>query len=240
MTTPLKCVILDDEIPGLTYLKMLCEQIPELELVKTYNDPLKFVSDSASLDFDLCILDIEMPGMKGVQVAQSLRDKLIIFATAYRQYAADAFDLDAIDFVQKPVTKERLQVAVRKAIERGSNKSIAKRVVQLNTDKGKALIDISNVAYITTSEVDSRDKILVLLDQSATVLKNISFLSLHKQLDANEFCQVNKSQLIAMKIVSSFTFDEITTHLTQGSGFLKFSLSEAYRQRFQTLAKQLS
>ena len=99
MNTRLKCVLLDDEIPGLTYLKMLCEQITELEVVKTYNDPLKFLAEAPLLDFDLCILDIEMPRRDGVQVAQSLHGKMIIFTTAYREYAADAFELDAVDYV---------------------------------------------------------------------------------------------------------------------------------------------
>ena len=236
----MRCVLLDDEIPGLTYLKMLCEQIPELEIVKTYNDPAKLVADAPSLDFELCILDIEMPRMNGVQVAQSLQDKLIIFATAYRQYAADAFDLSAIDFVQKPVTKERLHVAVMKALDRAKSRSQQKQFVQLNTDKGKALIELSKIAYVTTSEVDSRDKILVQLDQTKVVLKNISFQSLHEQLGSNTFCQVNKRHLIALKIVSSFTFDEITTNLDKGPGALRIPLSDAYRQKFQTAAKKLS
>src|SRR6187431_776666 len=113
MSTKIKCVLLDDEIPGLTYLKMLCQQIPELEVVKAYNDPQKLVHESANVDFDLCILDIEMPKLNGVQVASILKNKSVIFATAHREYAADAFDLDAVDFVQKPVTKERLLVAIK-------------------------------------------------------------------------------------------------------------------------------
>ena len=102
MTTRLKCVLLDDELPGLTYLKMLCEQIPEVEIVKVFNDPVKFLASIHHLDFEAVILDIEMPKVNGLQVAQALKDKLIIFATAYKQYAFDAFDLDATDFIGKP------------------------------------------------------------------------------------------------------------------------------------------
>lgn len=240
MVTKLKCVLLDDEIPGLTYLKMLCQQIPELEIVKAYNDPEKFVKDLSTLDFELCILDIEMPKINGVQVANLLREKLVIFTTAYRDYAVDAFDLHAVDYVQKPVQKERLHVAVRKALERRPGKTKQNQLIQLNTDRGKTLIDVDNIAFVSTSDVDSRDKIAVMLDESSLVLKNISFGNLLTHLPRAAFCRVNKKQLIALKIVTSFTFDEITTTLTENGKPLRLSLSEAYRQQFQSVTKPVS
>lgn len=115
MNTKLKCLLLDDELPGLTYLKMLCEQIPELEIVKTFNNPEKLLSDIPDLDFDLLISDIEMPGMDGLHLAEILENKLVIFCTAYKDYAADAFNIDAVDYITKPVKLERLQKAVSKA-----------------------------------------------------------------------------------------------------------------------------
>lgn len=236
----MKCVLLDDEMPGLTYLKMLCEQIPEVEVVKAYNDPQKFVNESGSLKFELCILDIEMPKLNGMQVATLLKDKLVIFATAYREYAADAFDLDAVDFVQKPVTQERLHTAIRKAIARRSSKEQRKQHIQLNSEQGKALIQVDHLAYITTSAVDSRDKVAVMLDNASLVLKNISFGSLREQLPHDDFCRVNKKQLIALKIVASFTFDWITTTLLQDGKPLKIALSDAYRDQFQQAVEQIS
>lgn len=72
---------------------MLCEQIPELEVVKAFNRTDLFLSEIDKIDFDLCILDIEMPRMNGVEIARLLKDKLIIFTTAHKEYAAEAFDL---------------------------------------------------------------------------------------------------------------------------------------------------
>lgn len=240
MITKLKCVLLDDELPGLTYLKMLCEQIPEVEIVKAFNDSEKFISSINALDFDVCILDIEMPKVNGLQVAQLLKDKQIIFATAYKQYAADAFDLDATDFVGKPVTRERLEIAIRKAFAKKKLKEQERQVLQLNTDKGKALIDIASIAYITTSEIDSRDKVAVMLDQSQTVLKNISFETLQSQLPGHLFSRVNKKQLIAVRIIASYTHNEITTTLSNGTAPLTIPLSEIYRHEFQQAARRIS
>lgn len=240
MTTRLKCILLDDEVPGLTYLKMLCEHIPELEVVKAFTDPEKLLKEASALNFDLCILDIEMPKMSGMQVAQLLKNKLTIFTTAYKKYAADAFDVDAVDFVPKPVTKDRLQIAVRKAIGRKKAKEQERHIVQFNTDKGRALIDASDIAYITTSEVDSRDKVAVMLDLGSIVLKNISFETLLGILSEREFCRVSKKQVIALKIVSSFTFNEIVTTLGEPGKSLRISLSEAYRQNFQNAVNDIS
>ncbi|WP_415037205.1 LytR/AlgR family response regulator transcription factor [Flavobacterium sp.] len=95
MDTKLKCLLLDDELPGLAYLKMLCEQLPELEVIKAFNDPEKLLAEMDALDFDLLISDIEMPGIDGLTVAQKLQGKLVIFTTAYKEYAVDAFELES-------------------------------------------------------------------------------------------------------------------------------------------------
>ena len=236
----MKCVLLEDEIPGLTYLKMLCEQIPEIEVVKAFSDPEKFLREFPSLTFELCILDIEMPKVSGMQVARMLRNKFIIFTTAYRQYGADAFDVDAVDFVPKPVTRERLQIAVRKAVARKKSDNQERQLIQLNTDKGRSLIDISDIAYVTTSTIDSRDKVAVMLDQSSLVLKNISFEAILGQLPEQDFCRVNKKVVMALKIVSAFTFEEVTTTLRENGQLVRFALSETYRQQFQKIMSAIS
>lgn len=226
-------MLLDDELPGLTYLKMLCEQLPELEVVKAFNSPEKFLSEMPNLDFDLCILDIEMPAMNGLQVANLLNGKPVIFTTAYKEYAAEAFDLDAIDYVRKPVKKERLQQAVLKAKSHLSNKKPGKQFIQLNTDKGKALIFFDRLCYIKSSEIDSRDKVAQLFDGTVLTLKNISFEKLQKLLPRNNFFRINKKEIISLKAVQVFSFDEITTNILSSSGKgLKLNLTEAYRNEF--------
>ncbi|ABG60752.1 LytR/AlgR family response regulator transcription factor [Cytophaga hutchinsonii] len=238
MNIKLKCILLDDELPGLTYLKMLCEQIPELEVVKAFNKPEVFLAEQADLDFDLCILDIEMPGMNGLQVANLLNGKPVIFTTAYKEYAAEAFDLNAVDYVRKPVKKERLQQAVQKLLQKINIKPNTKSFVQLNTDKGKALIFFDQLCYIKSSESDSRDKFAQFVDGATLTLKNISFEKLQEILPADQFCRINKKELIALKSVQLFSFDEITTNLTDKSGgLLKLTLSDVYRNTFIELIK---
>lgn len=228
-------MLLDDELPGLAYLKMLCEQIPDLEVVKAFDSPNNFLEEAANLDFDFCILDIEMPEMNGLQIANLLDGKPVIFATAYKEYAAEAYDLNALDYIRKPIRMERLKQAVDKAKKHLGNSAgqSPKTFVQLNTNKGKAILFFDKIAYIKTSENDSRDKIAMLFDGEEFVVKNITFDKLIELLPTADFCRINKREILSLKAVQVFSFDEITSNLISEQGKnIKLSLSENYRNEF--------
>ena len=232
MNTKIKCLLLDDELPGLSYLKMLCEQIPELEIIKAFDNPEKMLAEADSLDFDLCILDIEMPGLDGLSVANLLTGKHIIFITAYKEFAVDAFELNAVDYITKPVKKERLEKAIHKVVDR-IDKTEKKQFIAINTDKGKSVLFFDNLLHIKASDIDSRDKIALLKDGSTIVLKNISYEKLQTKLPRNMFCRINKSEILAISCVSFFTHDQITTTILLPSGKpLILSLGVSYREDF--------
>ena len=233
MNTKLKCLLLDDELPGLSYLKLLCGQIPELEVVRAFNDPEIFLNEFSGLDFDLCILDIEMPGTNGIQVATLLKNKFVIFTTAYKEYATDAFDLDAIDYVVKPVKFERLRQAVNKAIRRSGSEGGIRRHICLNTDKGNTLLYFDQLVYVRTSEIDSRDKTAHLANGTSLQLKNISFEKLISLLPADDFCRINKKELVALSCVLHFSTEQITTNIHfQSEKPFVLALGETYRTDF--------
>lgn len=233
MNTNLKCLLLDDELPGLSYLKMLCEQIQNLEVVKAFDNPEVFLREISKLEFDFCILDIEMPGISGLQIANLLSGKPVIFVTAYKEYAVDAFDLNAIDYIRKPLTRDRLEKAVLKVANHMRTQSANKKYIQLNTDKGKALLFFDQILYFHTSDIDSRDKIIVLQDGSVITAKNYTFTALINMLPAMEFCQVNKSEAIALKAVTVFSNDEIRTKVMLSGGKpLVVTLSDNFRNDF--------
>lgn len=225
-------MLLDDEMPGLTYLKMLCEQLPDVEIVKTFNNPEVMLQEIGNLQFDLCILDIQMPGMNGLQIARVLGDKPVIFTTAYKEFAADAYDLNAIDYVRKPVSLDRLRQAIAKVQSRLNSGSTFRAYMHVNTDKGKAIIHFDQLRYVRTSEVDSRDKIAQLQNGNLLTLKNISFEKLLSILPENDFAQINKRELIAMKAVQLFSSEEITTNIQTASGQLRLVLGDVYRADF--------
>ena len=155
----IKCILLDDELPSLSYIQALCENFKDVEIVKSFNNPQKFLAQIDRLDFNTCILDIHMPGMNGLEVARILSDKAIIFSTAHKEYAADAFDLNAVDYIRKPYQADRLQTAFDKALKwLNSTKETGLEVIELNSNQGKTRIRIDQIAYIEVADHDRRDK----------------------------------------------------------------------------------
>jgi DNA-binding LytR/AlgR family response regulator len=231
----LKCILLDDELPGLAYLKMLCEQIPELSVVKAFNDPQLFLEESSRLQFDFCIIDIEMPRMNGLQVASLLKGKPVIFATAYKDFAAEAYDLDVIDYLRKPIKQDRLAQAMIKIKNHIETRGSLEDSFTINTDRGKSIIYFKDLLYIITSTVDARDKEVFLGNGTTLIFKNLTFEKLQQQLPALEFLRINKKQIVAKKIIRSYTATEIISTLLDTNGNeLRFNLSDIYRDAVLT------
>ena len=117
----LRTIIVDDEPLARKLLKVLLEQVPEIELIAECNNGREAVESTLNLAPDLLFLDIQMPGFNGFDVIKTLQADLIpmvIFCTAYQRYALDAFDLHAVDYILKPVDEMRLQRAVQRACDR--------------------------------------------------------------------------------------------------------------------------
>ena len=224
---------MDDELLGLSFLKIICEQLPDIEVVKAFNNPTVFIAEFENYDFDFCILDIEMPEINGLQVAKIVGNKPVIFTTAYTEFAADAYDLNAIDYIRKPVKVERLQQAISKVRLLFTTQKTKPQSFQINTNKGKSIIFFDQLFSISTSEIDSRDKDAILTDGSTLVLKNISFEKLKLVLPRTDFVQINKKEMIATNSILSFTYDQILIKIPFYSDVeKKYVLSEVYRTDF--------
>ena len=227
----IKCVILDDELLAISYLKLLCDQIEGIEVVKAFNNPKIFLQEINDIDCDVCILDIEMPGMNGLQVAELIKNKKIIFTTAYKEYAAEAFDLDVVDYVRKPIKKERLQQAFEKA-EKLLGEQKKNQFFEWNTNLGKTRIFVSDVVYIKTSDIDSRDKDLMLKNNSEITLKNLSFKNLSELLPEKSFVQINKKEMVNIQHIQVFSSSEIILDVVSSDGIpLKLGVSDIFKNQ---------
>lgn len=229
----IKCVILDDELLAISYLKLLCEQIEGIEVVKAFNNPKIFLQEIDDIDCDLCILDIEMQGMNGLQVAGLIKHKKIIFTTAYKEYAAEAFDLDVVDYVRKPIKKERLQQAFEK-VQKLTEQQTDQSFFEWNTNLGKSRILTADIVYIKTSEIDSRDKDVILKNNSDIILKNLSFKNLAELLPQKNFVQINKKEMVNTKYIQVFSASEIIldSSTTDGSP-VKLVVSDVFRSQIE-------
>lgn len=232
MDKTLRVVLLDDELLALAYLRTLCDSIPGIEVVKAFNDPVIFLSEIKNLAFDFCISDIVMPSLTGLEVAQGLKSVPIIFTTAHNEYAADAFDIEAIDYLRKPVQRERLARAIEKVhIHIEQLKSQVMWTV--NTNKGKLSIQQSHIVSFSTDTYDRRDKLLLLENGDQLVVKNKSFDQLLQELDAISFIRISKSELISTDFIQGYQGDFVISKLRNEEGkYMEFNLSENYRKSF--------
>jgi two-component system response regulator AlgR len=119
---PLRTLIVDDEPLAIERMQVLCAEIDQLSVIGTANDGEAALRLAAKLTPDLVLLDMTMPGMDGLAVARELgraqAPPAAIFVTAHEDFAVEAFDLDAIDYVLKPVGRERLERAVERVLSR--------------------------------------------------------------------------------------------------------------------------
>ncbi|QDA58679.1 LytR/AlgR family response regulator transcription factor [Hymenobacter jejuensis] len=113
---PLRCVVLEDDLLVRELVGSFVEQIPSLQLTGLYEDAMLAFEHLAQQPTELLISDIEMPRLNGLELVRSLRQPpLVIFMTSHRQYAAQTYELDAVDYLVKPLTFERFLRAVDKA-----------------------------------------------------------------------------------------------------------------------------
>jgi DNA-binding LytR/AlgR family response regulator len=222
-------LLLDDELPALNYLRLMCSELPEVEVVKAFNDPQRFLLEVQQLPFDLVIMDIQMPNISGLEVAAALKGKAVIFISAHKHYAAEAFDLDVIDFISKPIQKERLLKAIQKVI-RFLDTTEQNKTLSLNTDKGKGLITIQQIIRITNSESDKRDKLVFLADGTNVVAKNITFDALLEKLPDDRFCRISKKDVIALSVVRFYSASDVIIQVANKE--IRIPMSENFRKSF--------
>jgi DNA-binding LytR/AlgR family response regulator len=125
----LRALIVDDEYPAREELRYLLRSFPEVEVVGEAAEAAEALQLIRSIDYDLCFLDIKMPGGSGLDLVRELtklpHSPAVIFMTAYPDHAVEAFDLDAVDYLLKPFDEQRLARALQRIIDRGPDARIA-------------------------------------------------------------------------------------------------------------------
>ena len=114
----IRCIAIDDESPALLLMKEYISRIPFLQLQYTFEDAVKGQALLQQEGTDLLFVDINMPDISGLELVRSLsQPPMVIFTTAYKNFAVDGFELDAVDYLVKPIAFERFEKAVKKAQE---------------------------------------------------------------------------------------------------------------------------
>jgi two-component system response regulator LytT len=207
-TATLTTIIVDDEKPASDELAYLLKEFPEIEVVATGSNGLEAIDLIQKLEPELVFLDVQMPGLDGIGVLRRLRERAVemphvVFVTAYDQYAVEAFRLEAMDYVLKPVDRDRLGEAIERArrILQERPKPEPEAPLRTSPQKTKLLVRSANRNFI----VDASDLIYATIGNGLITLvasqvegqSNYRTLEeLQAALDPAMFWRVHRSFLV--------------------------------------------
>lgn len=225
----IRCIAVDDEKWALDLLADNIRQVPYLELVKRCKNTREASEVLATEKIDLLFLDVQMPGLNGLQFTQTLPEPpMIILITAYEQYALEGFNLSVVDYLLKPVALERFVKACNKARSLFELKQA--RSTTLN-DKSADHIFV-NVEYSLVKIVFEdirfieglKDYIKIhLTSSSRPVITRMSLKAMEEKLPANRFVRTHKSYIVAIPKITSIKRDFICIQDTE------IPVSESYK-----------
>ncbi len=211
MIPPLRCLVVDDEELARTLLKHYIEQTPHLQLVGTCADAMQAVGVLYHQPVDLLFLDIQMPDLTGIDLVKSLINKpVVIFTTAYEQYAIEGYELNVADYLLKPFSYERFSQATAKASTyfkaRGQH---AATTEALEVSKGKDYllvkaehrthrIRLDDIVYIQ----GMREYVAFHLAEGR-LMSLLSLKHLEETLPPERFIRIHKSYIVAIQRIEA-------------------------------------
>lgn len=230
----IRCVAIDDEPMALLVIEQFCHRLGGLDL-ECFSEPHVGLEAIRRTSPDLVLLDIEMNGINGLEIARSLPSECrLIFTTAHAQYALEGFELDAVDFLHKPFAYERFERAVNKALQRIGDKSDRSAVesVTLKQEYNNVVIPIDEILYLEAMEnytkVHRRNGRYIL---SRTSLKKTAEL-----LPPDRFLRIHKSYVVALPQVTEYSHTQLRLKespaiIPIGRAFLEAFLQSMMKRR---------
>lgn len=200
----INCIALDDEPIALEVVKALCEKVPFINLSHTFTQVSKAQKHLRKFPVDLIFLDIEMPDLNGFEFYKSVKQNtMVIFTTAYSNYAVEGFNVNAVDYLLKPIELVRFKIACEKANDffEYSNSSATKIQNSLYVRSEYALVKIqfADIRYLETMD----DYIKIHTSENKSILTLMSMRKILAKLPRNEFIRVHRSFIVALSNISS-------------------------------------
>lgn len=200
----IRCIAIDDEPLALELIKEYVSKFPALKLIQTFDDAISGAEFLRNVLVDLLFIDINMPDITGIDLIRSLKEKpIIIFITAHKKFAIDGFDLDALDYLLKPIPFERFARMVNKAIEYHQHKQNSKEDLKhslfVRSEYRMVKIDLSAIEYIESLE----DYIKIHLGPGKFVLTLMTLKTILEKLPPDRFKRIHRSYIVPVARVSS-------------------------------------
>jgi DNA-binding LytR/AlgR family response regulator len=228
----LRVLIVDDECPAMELLSSYVVRIEDFEIAGVCSNALDAFTFLQKNQVDLVFLDIQMPRMSGLELVRSLPEKPpVIFTTAYREYGVDGFELDALDYLVKPITFDRFlkaiakfnqQVLMKKGFDQTQeNNAFDKAYMYFKVNRDLVKIYLKNIVYIESI----RDYIKIITEnQSIISYQRIGYME--EKLPENKFLRIHKSYIVSLEKINSFSNDCVNI------GNFSLPVGRSYKQKF--------
>jgi DNA-binding LytR/AlgR family response regulator len=200
----IKAIAIDDELPALKIIEHFCERTGLVELQKTFSKPTEALKHLRKFPTDLLFLDINMPAMSGIELYKSIeQNTMVIFTTAYSEFAVEGFNLNAVDYLLKPYTYERFLQAVNKAKELSSTPLTAEKNLDqflfVRADYSLVKIAIKDITLIEGLD----DYLKIHLETGKNIVTRMTMKGILEKLPATDFIRVHRSFIIPIHKVET-------------------------------------
>ncbi len=235
MSSPIRCMILEDEPLAQNVLKKYIDEVPSLGLIAVCSNAMEAQDIVQTKSIQLLFLDINLPKLSGVNFLKTLPDPpLVIFTTAYPEFAVDGFELDAIDYLVKPFSFERFLKAINKVLNKTSRQpgnlpgdKNTDDFILLKADKKVYKINLEDIVY-----AEATGDYVKVITREGQYTANISLKKLLEELPANDFMRVHKSYIISASKIKFFEGNYIKVGQTD------IPIGAAYREEIFSRFKE--
>lgn len=236
--TRMRCIITDDEPPALLLLEKYVMQTPFLELAAKCNNALECMEYIRSGKIDLLYLDIQMPGISGIEFASTLpKDTRVIFTTAFEKYAVQGYKVDALDYLLKPFNYDEFLKASLKALDWYEGKNITPvmaagpEFIFVRSEYRQVKIMLDDIYFIE----GQKDYVKIYIrNEERPVMTLMSMRLLEEKLPAGKFMRIHRSYIIALDKITSVERSQVLIH---GA---RITVADQYKNEFQEfIAKKL-
>jgi len=228
----MRCIIVDDEPLAREEMLELIKEVSQMEVAGVFSNALTAMDFLKTNEADLIFLDIEMPMVTGLEFAAQLPKQILtIFTTAYSQYAFKSYELDAIDYLLKPIDKARLEKAISKAeaYKRLLSDETEKNIVQSNTsdfliiksDRRFHRLNFNDIRYI-----EGLKDYVVIYTGNQKLITAMNLKTIHQKMPQHLFIRVSKSYVVNIDYVDSFD------HRNVYVGESEIPIGEVYKRDF--------
>lgn len=215
MNQTIRCIVVDDEPIARLGMKRLISRHPGLEGMAYLESSEKAAKFLAENDIDLVFLDIQMPGVNGIDFARTIPEKtLVIFTTAYSEYAVDSYELDAVDYLLKPINAERFDKSVARAVaahnllgmatEESAQPKFDDGILTVKADRRYVRIKVDDIVY-----VEGLKDYIVIHTTSKKVVTRMKIKEVEEMLPEDRFMRINRSYIVNREAIDSFDNNDI-------------------------------